>query len=160
MPLDTSTLRLRLLDLLIVMFWLYLLFDAYAQGRGLPELVAGLDLPRLPVVLAACAILVIAASCGIVTFWQRRNIMEDMPVLSSAVDRFFGDGAYRHFTLQLRPVSASVVSSLILAVAGIHATSQTTRDVWSYAICVGFLAFALCMLAAFLVSQRFPPALR
>lgn len=160
MPLNKSTLRLRLLDLLIAAFWVYLLFDAYAQGRDLPELVADLDLPALPVVLAACAILVIAISCGVVTFWQRRNIMQDMPVLSSAFDRLFGDGAYRHFTAHLRPVSASVVSSLILALAGFHATFQTTRDAWSYAVCFGFLAFALCMFIAFLASKRFPPALR
>jgi drug/metabolite transporter (DMT)-like permease len=160
MTLTKPTLRLKLLDLLIAIFWVYLLFDAYAQGRALPELIADLDLPNLPVVLAACAILVIAISCGTVTFWQRKNIMEDMPVLSSAVDRFFGDGAYKYFTLQLRLVSASVVSSLILAVAGLHATFRTTRDDWSYAACFGFLGFALCMFIAFLVSRRFPPALR
>ena len=160
MPLNRSTLRLRLLDLLIAIFWIYLLFDAYAQGRDLPELIADLDLPALPVVLAAFAIVVIATLCGVVTFWQRRNIMQGMPVLSSAVDRIFGDAAYRHFTLHLRPVSASVVSSLILTLAGFHATFQTTRDAWSYAVCFGFLAFALCMFVAFLVSKRFPPKLR
>jgi hypothetical protein len=159
-PIDNSTIRLRLLDLLIAIFWLWLLHDAYVQGQGLPGLIAALDLPELPVVLAACAIPVFSVTCGIVTFWQRKNIMEDMPLLSSAIERLFGDGAYRHITLHLRPVTASVISSLVLALAGLHATSRTARDHWSYAVCFGFLAFSLCMSAALLVSRRYPPALR
>ncbi len=86
--------------------------------------------------------------------------MEDMPILSSTVDRVFGKGAYRHFTLRLRPVCASVISSLVLAVVGLYSTYETTQNAWSYAICFGFLALALSMFIAYQSSKQFPPALR
>ncbi len=86
--------------------------------------------------------------------------MEDMPILSSTVDRVFGKGAYRHFTLRLRPVCASVISSLVLAVVGLYSTYETTQNGWSYAICFGFLALALSMFIAYQTSKQFPPALR
>ena len=150
----------RLINVLIVVFWLYLLLDAYFQGRELPGLINDLDLPELPVVLSACLVLIITALCGVVTFWQRKNIMEDMPYLSSFIDRVLGKGAYNQFTLRLRPVSASIATSLVLATVGLYSTSQTTQDNWSYLLFFGFLAFALSMFVAYLLSRRFPPALR
>ncbi len=151
---------MKLVNLLIAIFWLYLLFDAYIQGRELPNFILKQDFPELPVVLSTCFILVLATSCGLFAFWQRRNIMEDMPILSSTVDRVFGKGAYRHFTLRLRPVCASVISSLVLAVVGLYSTYETTQNAWSYAICFGFLALALSMFIAYQSSKQFPPALR
>lgn len=157
---DESTIGMKLVDVLIVLFWLFLLWDAYSQGRELPGLISGVDLPELPVVMSIFAILALTISVSIVTFWQRKNIMEDMPFFSTLTDRIFGAGAYRRFTHRLRPVLASMLTSLILAAVGLYSTFEETQDRWSYAICLGFLAFAICMFVAYLASKQFPPALR
>jgi hypothetical protein len=152
--------RIRLLDLLVAAFWVFLIVDAYAQGRELPVLVSELNLPEISVVLAVCLVLAVALAFGSLAFWQRKNIMDEMPGLSGTVDRVFGEGAYGHFTRRLRPVWASIVSSLVLGAVGLHANVEMTGNSWSYVVCVGFFAFALFMFGAFLVSRRYPPTLR
>lgn len=159
-PHDESTIGMKAVDILIVLFWLFLLWDAYSQGLELPGLMSEIDLPELPVIMSAFAILVIAGSASFVTFWQRKNIMEDMPFFSTLTDRALGSGAYRRFTHRLRPVCVSMLSSLVLATVGLYCTYEETQDRWSYAICFGFLAFAVCMFIAYLVSKRLPPVLR
>ncbi|MFT7688067.1 MAG: hypothetical protein ACI9FB_003427 [Candidatus Azotimanducaceae bacterium] len=151
---------MKIADGLIILFWLFLLSDAYFQGRELPILVSGVDIPELPMYLPIFAMLVIALMSSFVTFWQRKNIMEGPSIILSITDRFLGVGAYSQFTHRLRPVSASIATSLILAVVGLYTTFKTTQDTWSYIICIGFFVFAICMFSAYLVSKRFPPLLR
>jgi len=149
----------KIIDVLIALFWLFLISDAYFQGRELPHLLSKINLPEFPLILSFFAVLTLAASACILIFWQRKNLMDEMPVLSSRVDRFFGPGAYSRFTHRLRPVQASIFSSIVFAAVGLHATYQQTQDMWSYMICTGFLFFAICMFIAYLVSKRFPPVL-
>ena len=101
-----------------------------------------------------------AAGCAVVAYWQRRNIMEDMPILSDGVDRVFGDGAYAYFTGRLHPATTSALSSLILGIVCMRATQLSTQSDWSYAIAAGFVAFSLAMSVAILLSLRRPPILK
>ena len=39
----------RILDILVLLFWLFVLTDSYIQGRELPGLLAEAGLPELPV---------------------------------------------------------------------------------------------------------------
>ncbi len=157
---NKEAIGLVFVDVLIVLFWLFLLSDAYFQGRELPYLLNEIDLPELPILLSGFAILAVASAAGIVTFLQRKNIMEKMPLLSTIVDRVLGIGAYSRITHRLRPVCASILSSLILGIVGLYSTYEGSQDRWSYAICIGSTVFATFMLIAYLASKRFPPALR
>lgn len=147
-------------DVLIVLFWLFLLTDSYFQGRELPGLMSKAELPELPIPLSIIAILVVSILASVMTFWQRKHIMEDLPLVSKWLDQMLGIGAYRRITHRLRPVSASILTSLMFAVVGIYTTYTETQDSWSYAICIGFLVFATFMFIAYLGSRRFPPVLR
>lgn len=88
------------------------------------------------------------------------RIVEDMPLVSSAVDRVFGTGAYKRFMYRLHPLWASILSSLLLAVVGLYATFQSNQSQLSYAVCIGFLSFSASMVVAYLFSKRYPPILR
>jgi hypothetical protein len=159
MPGGYAAIGVKVVNALIVVFWLFLLTDSYNQGRDLPGLLADFELPTLPVFLSTCAILLFSIGCAAITYRQRVHIMEDMPLVTDSVDRCFGHGAYGRFTSKLRPVLASVICSFVLSAAGFYSTYETTRDVWSFMICFGFLSFAGCMLAAYVLSRKFPPAL-
>ncbi len=159
-PLIRSEIGLRILDVLVLLFWLFVLTDSYAQGRELPALLAGTDLPELPVVSASLVIVIGSVVTAGLTFWQRQNIMETMPVVQNALDRVFGAGAYQHLTHRLRPVLMSVLSSVVLAAVGFYTNFRGTGEVWSYAIFSGFLSFSLMMLSVLLISRSFPPTLR
>ncbi|MBO6558799.1 MAG: hypothetical protein JJ934_19460 [Pseudomonadales bacterium] len=148
-----------LINLFIALFWLFLIYDAYLQGSEMPIVLSEVELPELPLVLFAAVAFVGSLGASAFTFWQRKNIMEDMPVIAERVDRYFGEGAYSRFTRQLRPVWASILSSTILGVVGLYATYQFNHHIWSYAICGGTLLFAVFMFIAWLVSRRYPPML-
>ncbi len=117
-------------------------------------------LPAMPVVPVASGIAIFALGCAVVAYWQRRNIMEDMPILSDGVDRLFGEGAYTYFTGRLHPANTSALSSLVLGVVCIRATEQSIQSDWSYAVALGFIAFSLAMFVAILLSIRMPPILK
>ena len=159
-PFFNASAGLLLVDALIVLFWLFLLSDAFLQGRELPYLLQEVDLPELPIFMSVVVILVLASFASGLTFWQRKNIMEEMPLVSTWIDRTFGAGAYYRIIHRSRPVCVSILSSLILAMVGLYTTYEGPQDKWSYAICIGFLVFAIFMLIALLASKRFPPALK
>lgn len=148
-----------LVNLFIALFWMFLIVDSYIQGRDLPILMNDIELPELPLALFIAAALLVSLAASVVTFWQRKNIMDEMPIVAERVDRWFGVGSYSRFTHQLRPVWASILSSTIMGVAGLYATYQFNQHVWSYAICGGTLLFAVFMFIAWLVSRRYPPVL-
>lgn len=150
----------RVVDVLIAIFWLLLVTDAFLEARELPHLLAKFELPELPLFLFATATLAIAGISSLIIFRQRRQLMDDLPIVASWTDRFFGGGAYSRFTHKLRPVWTSIATSLVFGFAGLHATHEATRDTWAYAICGGTLLFALGMYIAYLASKRFPPELR
>lgn len=150
----------RILDFFITAFWLFLVVDAWVQGRELPLLLSELDLPELHAATLVGLALVVAAGAGLFTYRQRHRIMDDMPLVSRAVDRWFGEGAYRYFSRRLRPVWASIVSSLVLGSVGLYATSRAGESGWSYAVSIGFLGLAVALFVAWLFSRRYPPALR
>ncbi len=150
----------RILDLFIVAFWLFLLFDAWVQGRELPELAAELDLPDVAGVFLIGIAVAIAAGAGLLAYRQRHRIMDEMPLVSDWMGRWFGDGAYSYFTRRLWPTWASIITSALLGTVGLHATAGSGGNVWSYAVCVGFLALAAALLVAWAISRRHPPTLR
>lgn len=149
-----------ILDLLIVAFWLFLLFDAWLQGRELPRLAAEHDLPDAPGALLIGIALAVAAGAGLLAYRERHRIMDEMPLVTRWVDRWFGEGAYRHFTRRLWPTWASIISSVVLGSVGLHATARSEGSIWSYAVCAGFLALAAALFVAWALSRRYPPALR
>ncbi len=143
----------------ILLFWAFLIYDSFVQGSEMPLLLAEVELPELPIVLFVGVAVVGSLGASAFVFWQRKNIMDEMPVVSDRVDQFFGAGAYSHFTRQLRPTWASILSSLILGGVGLYATFESTHGVWSYAISGGTLLFAVFMFLAWLCSLKFPPTL-
>ena len=159
-PLIRPQTGLRILDMLVLLFWLFVLTDSYIQGRELPGLLAETELPELPVVWAVIVIVTGSVVTAGVTFWQRQNIMQTMPVVQTALDRTFGQGAYHHLTHQLRPVLMSVLTSIVLAAVGFYTNFKGTGEVWSYAIFSGFIFFGLMMLSILLLSRHFPPELK
>ena len=158
-PLDPA-IGFKVLDVMIVLFWLFVLVDSYLQGREIPGLLSQAELPQLPVVLTAVAVLILCGIASGVTFWQRKNIMEEMPVLSTLTDRIFGEGAYHHLTHRLRPVMMSMLTSLVLGTVGFYTTMQESPNDWSYAVCIGSLLFSMTMLIAYYASRRYPPELK
>lgn len=149
----------RLVNVFILLFWAFMIYDAFMQGSEMPLLLAEVELPELPIALFVGVAVVGSLGASAFVFWQRKNIMDDMPVVSDRVDRLFGPGAYSHFTRQLRPTWASILSSLILGGVGLYATFESTHGIWSYAISGGTLLFAVFMFIAWLASRRYPPTL-
>lgn len=147
-------------NILIAAFWLYLLLDGYYQGQALPELVGKLPLPAMSRSLIAVILALLFAFSLAFTFWQRRRLMEDMPLVTRFVDDKFGEGTYRDFCHRLRPVAISVLAGLLIAISGMRATFATTKSPEGYFFSLLFLAVALGLLAAYLLSRRYPPELR
>ena len=139
---------------------MFVLTDSYIQGRELPGLLAETELPELPWGWAALVIVTGSVVAAGLTFWQRRNIMQTMPVLQNALDRVFGQGSYLHLTYRMRPVLMSVLTSSVLAVVGLYTNFVGKGEVWSYAIFSGFFFFSLTMLSVLLISRYFPPELK
>ena len=148
-----------LVNVFILLFWTFLIYDSFVQGSEMPLLLAEVELPELPIVLFVGVAVLGSLGASALVFWQRKNIMDEMPVVSDRVDQFFGAGAYSHFTRQLRPTWASILSSLILGGVGLYATFESTHGIWSYAISGGTLLFAVFMFLAWLFSLKFPPTL-
>ncbi|MBL6691366.1 MAG: hypothetical protein ISP91_13330 [Pseudomonadales bacterium] len=144
---------------LILMFWAFLLVDSFAQGRELPLLLAEVELPELPLFWFVGVAVLGSLGASTFVFWQRKNIMDEMPLVAERVDGFFGAGAYSHFMRQLRPTWASILTGLIMGGVGLHTTLHSTQGAWSYAISGGTLLFALFMFLAWLFSLKFPPTL-
>ena len=71
----------------------------------------------------------------------------------------FGKNSYRNFCRRLRPIAASMTSSLILGVTGLYATHTGAGTQEAFLICYGFIAFGLALLGASLLSRRYPPQL-
>ena len=159
-PLVQPRIGLRVLDLLVFLFWIFVLTDSYIQGRELPGLLAEFELPELPWGWAVLVIVTGSVVTAGVTCWQRQNIMQTMPVLQNALDRIFGQGSYLHLTYRMRPVLMSILTSIVLAIVGLYTNFVGQGEVWSYAIFSGFVFFGLTMLSVLLISRYFPPELK
>lgn len=82
-----------LVNLLIALFWMFLILDAYIQGKDLPLLLSEVDLPELPLVVFIATAFLISLLVSFFTFWQRENLMEEMPIVAARVDSWLGAGA-------------------------------------------------------------------
>lgn len=149
----------NLVNLFIALFWIFLTVDAYIQGRDLPQLLSRVDLPELPLATFVAAAFLISLLASFFTFRQRKNLMDEMPIVAARVDSWFGVGSYSRFTHRLHPVWATILSSTILGLVGMYSTYHFDHDVWSYAISSGSLLFAFFMLIAWFLSRRYPPVL-
>ncbi len=148
-----------LVNFLILVFWIFLIVDSFVQGLALPLYLGQVALPDLPVFLFVGVAVLGSLGGSSFVFWQRKNLMDEMPVVAERIDGFFGPKTYSHFTRQLRPTWASICSSSILGGAGLYTTLASTQGLWSLAISGGTLLFALFMFLAWLLSLRFPPTL-
>ncbi len=150
------------LDAAIVLVWLFILGDSFYQAVDLPIAFIGMSdkLPDLPhQLMIVAAVLLPLVPCG-VTFWQRQNLMEDMPFVSRKMDQWFFEGAYGYFMARLLPIHASIVSSFIIGLVGGWLTLKSSAGVWSLAVCLGSLLFSFYMLATVAISRKHPPVLK
>ena len=144
---------------IVFAIWAYLLFDAYHQGLALPGMVTELSVPALPMSLMAFVLAVLLPASAWMTFSQRRRLIEDMPLITPFIDRRFGEGTYRDLNRSFRPVAISIAVGLILSISGMRATYTSTGDASAYFLSAVFLAVALGLLAAYLLSRLYPPHL-
>lgn len=151
---------MKISNLLIGAFWVYLLVDAYRQGVALPETVAILALPPIPGVVFASILSVTFVFALALTFFTRQRLMEDIPLITRFVDGRYGLGTYSNFNQRLRPITLSIISGSMLGGFGLHAIHTTTRSSLGYLFCGIFLAVTVGLLSALLLSIRHPPMLR
>lgn len=153
-------LRTTALNASIAMIWLFLLVDAYLQGLELPELVAQLPLPLLPVYLLVSGAVLVCLVISAVTFWQRKRLMEDFPFVSSLMSRWFFEGAYGYFMARFYPVHVSILSSFILGAVSYWVCLKTSAGLWSIAFSLGSMGFALSLFLTVCLSRKYPPVLK
>jgi len=151
---------MKISNLVIAAIWIYLLADSWLQGRELPELMNRVPLPEVSQLFISVFLAIVFLLSLWITFWQRHTLMEDLPLITRSVDRRFGAGTYRNFLHRFRPIGISILSGLILGTVGTWSTYASTRSQAAYLISWIFLAAALGLLLALVVSHRHPPALR
>jgi len=151
---------MKISSALIGIFWIYLLSDAFLQGLEMPAIMSMVRVPEVYLPWIAVSILALFAGCLVITFWQRRSLMEDLPLVTRFVDTRFGEGTYKEFSKRLRPVAIATLSTLVLAVSSLGATFSTTKNLEGYLAGFTFLAIALGLLAAYFLSRRYPPRLQ
>jgi hypothetical protein len=151
---------MKISNIFIGALWIYLLIDAYSQGQQIPELVKPIPELDLSMLFVTGLLLILFAISCYFTFWQRHTLMEQLPLVTRLVDRRFGVGTYRNFCYRLRPIGISIASTLVLGLTGIRATHATTGSTVGYLICYIFLTFGAGLVAAYLLSLRYGPALR
>lgn len=150
------------LDAAIFLVWLFILGDSLYQAIELPPSFVDISdkLPDLPLALMLAGALILPAiPCGF-TFWQRQNLMEDMPLVSKKMDQWFFEGAYGYFMSRLYPIHASIITSLIIGSVGGWLTYKTSAGIWSAVVCLGSLLFSVYMLITVAFSRRYPPVLK
>lgn len=147
-------------SLLIGIFWIYLLSDAFLQGLAMPATMSMVRVPEVYLPWIVVGLVALFAGCLVITFWQRRSLMEDLPLVTRFVDTRFGVGTYKEFSKRLRPVAIATLSTFVLAVSSLAATFSTTKNLAGYLAGFAFLAVALGLLAAYFLSRGYPPRLQ
>lgn len=151
---------MRISTALISIFWIYVLADAYLQGLEIPGLLATISVPEGALPWIVTSLIALFTGCLLVTFSQRRRLMEDLPLVTRWVDSKFGEGTYMDFSRRLRPVAVATLSSSVLAISSLRATYATTKSLTGYLAGAAFSAIALGLLVAYLLSRRYPPKLQ
>ena len=151
---------MRISSLVIGFIWTYLLVDAYFQGRELPSLLDSVALPAIPEQVMWVLLTAPFLVCFGFTFWQRKRLAEEMPLVTKWVDGRFGRGSFEDFNRRLKPVAVSAVSSFILAAAGLYETASTTRQLEGYLVSLVFFSIGSGLLSAYLLSRKYPPMLQ
>lgn len=155
-PADESMIWRRVI---VIAIWCYLLLDAYHQGMALPGLITALSAPALPISLMVIIVAALFTAAAWMTFRQRHRLIENVPLITPFLDRRFGEGTYRDLNRSFKPVAISIAAGLVLSVSGLRATHASTGDASAYFLGAAFLAVALGLLVAYLLSRRYPPAL-
>ena len=151
--------RLLLLNLSLAIIWVVLLVDAWWEGMELPLLLSKYQLPVIPLPLLVAGMIAIPFGSAAMAFWQRRNLMETLPLVSALMDKWFFEGAYARLTQRVYPTYMAIATSAVFGVVGLWQCVQVGAEVATYAICFGAVIFALCLVVAVLVSRRYPPML-
>ena len=152
--------KIALLDFFILVSWAFLLFDAHQQANEIPAMLANFTLPQIPLWLIMGGGISIPIGIAVGTFWQRKRIMEELPLLTKLLDRWLFKDAYKFFMNRLHAVYASIASSCLFGILGIHITHTTTQSLLGYGLFFGSVMFSICMLFAVAASRRYPPILR
>lgn len=149
-----------MLGTLVAASWAVLLFDAYHQAEEIPLVLSKVSIPDIPLWCISSAVLIVPVGIATGTFWQRKRIMEELPVVSKLMDRWFFEEAYGFLMNRLHAVYASIASSLLFGAFGIHVTHATSQSLLCYGLFFGSVFFSICMLVAVALSRRYPPRLR
>jgi hypothetical protein len=143
-------------NIFIAVIWVLFLSGAFVEGLAMPHMG-----PLPPVVEKQAAFIVLFPfAVGLpLAFFQRRRYAFDVPWIRKLVDSKWGSGTYDGFFARLRPVALFMLTCLILGVTGMASTVATTQSFSAYVQSGLFLSAGLGLLAAYLLSIRFPPRL-
>jgi hypothetical protein len=94
------------------------------------------------------------------TFWQRKTLAEEMPLITNWVDGRYGRGTFTDFNRRLKPVAVSTIASFIFASAAAYETASTTGHSAGYLISLAFCSIGGGLLSAYLLSRKYPPMLQ
>ena len=117
---------MRTSSIVIGLVWMYTLIDSYFQGRALPSLLDGVSLPAIPNQSMWLLVTAPFLVCFGFTFWQRKTLAEEMPLITNWVDGRYGRGTFTDFNRRLKPVAVSTIASFIFASAAAYETASTT----------------------------------
>jgi len=149
MPVKASTIAIALV-------WGLFLFDAFRQGREIPSspLVQQIQLDWFGLMALVLPFLFFL----IAAFFQRHKQFT-YPVITKTVDATFGSGAFARFISRFRPVTLFMLGCVTAGVTGLVSTHLTTQATGAYIVAGFFASGRLGLLAAYLLSIRFPPRL-
>lgn len=147
---------MRRSTILIVSIWALLLLDAFRQGRNLPTspLVGQFDFNGFGQVMLIGPFLFFVLAA----FFQRHNLFS-WPMVTRAIDSRFGDGTFARFLTQLKPVTLFMLACLVLGGTGLLSTHLSTKHPGAYVLSGFFFSGGLGLMAAYLLSIKFPPRL-
>ena len=135
-------------DVVIIAIWAVFLLDAVFQGLRIPHGAFG---PPPPWIHVAFAIFAFAAA-----FFQRHPSRRERGWFGFK----FWSGIETWLKERLRVVSLMMVGSLLLGVTGLVTTYFSTKSSTAYSQSAFFISVGLGLLAAYLLSLRYPPRVR
>jgi hypothetical protein len=147
-------------DILIIVIWVSFLGGALTQGLAIPQLAdeTRASVEDAPVFIYLVGLLFPFAFFSPTAFSQRKYYAFDVQWIRNMVDAEWGVGSYDRFISRLRPTALFIFGCLLSGTTGVS-TYLTTQTPSGYPIGGFFLSAGLGVLAAFLLSIRFPPRL-
>lgn len=140
----------------IVVIWLSVLGAALWQGISLPgSAVAEISSSqKIPTVVFVIPFLI-----ALLGAFSQRHKGFDAGFLSSSFDSRYGKGATGMFLQHLRPVTLLMASTLTFGSSGMIANNLGAKVSAAYVLSGFSISIGLGLLAACLLSTRFPPRL-